>query len=192
MNELDDLRRDSWTGERVRLRALRPDDYHLFVRWNAEPDWSWTGPRAYPPSSPEQVRQWVEREVHDPRGGDLLRLVITRMDGVAVGTIDTTECNRQAGTFRYAVAVGADHRKQGFAREAAVLLARYYFRELGYQKLNTSVYEFNAPSIALQESLGLELEGRLRRMVFRAGRHWDELVYGITREAFEARHPLAP
>jgi RimJ/RimL family protein N-acetyltransferase len=191
MNDRDDLLRDPWEGDGVRLRALTLDDWELFLRWNAEPDWSWTGPRSYPPSSPEHVRRWVEREVNDPRGGDVLRLVIVRTDnGVAAGTIDTNDCNRQAGTFRYALAVGQEHREHGFAREAAVIMARYYFRELGYQKLNTSVYEFNEPSLALQASLGMVLEGRMRRMVYRGRRHWDELLFGITREEFEDLHPL--
>jgi RimJ/RimL family protein N-acetyltransferase len=42
------------------------------------------------------------------------------------------------------------------------------------------VYEFNHASIALYERLGFQLEGRIRRMIYTQGRHWDLLHFGIT------------
>ncbi len=59
-------------------------------------------------------------------------------------------------------------------------MLRYFFHELRYQKVTAQVYSFNAPSIALHERLGFQVEGRLRRMIFTHGRHFDELLYGMT------------
>jgi len=67
------------------------------------------------------------------------------------------------------------------------LVLRYYFRELRYQKATVTVYSFNEASARLHESLGFQLEGRIRRTVFTGRKHCDQLVYGITTEEFGAR-----
>ena len=63
---------------------------------------------------------------------------------------------------------------------------RYYFRELGYHRANATVYEFNAPSLALHRSLGFREEGRLRQSLFTQGRYFDELLFGMLAEEFDA------
>ena len=64
------------------------------------------------------------------------------------------------------------------------MVLRYYFRELRYQKATVNVFSFNEASARLHESLGFQLEGRLRRTVFTDGELFDELIYGITVEEF--------
>ena len=63
--------------------------------------------------------------------------------------------------------------------------------------MSVHVYEYNEASCRLHERLGFVQEGRLRRMAYAAGRHWDVLVYGLTREEFDAEQaaklpPFAP
>ena len=69
--------------------------------------------------------------------------------------------------------------------EAIRLVLTYFFQELRYQKCNATVYAFNTSSIKLHESLGFQLEGRIRRNIYTSGQFYDELIYGITREEFE-------
>ncbi|OAI43722.1 hypothetical protein AYO38_10435 [bacterium SCGC AG-212-C10] len=101
-----------------------------------------------------------------------------------------SRCDRHARTFSYGIAVSGDHRRLGLAKEAIILVLRFYFEERGYQKVNTSVWSFNEPSQKLHEQLGFVLEGRLRRTHFRAGHFYDELLYGMTAEEFAEGHPL--
>ncbi len=75
-----------------------------------------------------------------------------------------------------------------YASEAIVLVLRYFFEELRYQKVTVTVYSFNAPSIRLHESLGFQREGCLRRTVFTQGQHFDEIFFGMTVEEFRARY----
>lgn len=42
--------------------------------------------------------------------------------------------------------------------------------------------------IRLQDSLGFQLEGRLRRMVYTDGGFHDEMVYGLTIEEFREKY----
>jgi RimJ/RimL family protein N-acetyltransferase len=108
--------------------------------------------------------------------------------GELVGGIATHHCDARVGLVSYGLWVFDAHRGKGYASEAVCLVLRYYFQELRYQKANIEVYEINAGSRALHESLGFTLEGRRRRSVYRRGEYSDMLQYGITVEEFRARH----
>ena len=77
----------------------------------------------------------------------------------------------------------------GATREAILLVLRYFFGELRYQKVGATVYSFNEPSVRLHEGLGFGQEGRLRRELFTGGQYHDILLFGLTAEDFAARHP---
>ena len=64
----------------------------------------------------------------------------------------------------------------------SMLVLRYYFRELRYQKATVRVYSFNEASIRLHEKLGFQHEGRIRRTVYTNGALCDEIVLGLTVE----------
>ncbi|MEZ4860995.1 MAG: GNAT family protein [Caldilineaceae bacterium] len=81
--------------------------------------------------------------------------------------------------------------RRGYASDAIKIVARYYFRELGYQKLTALVYSFNERSLRMHEKLGFVFEGRLRRTVYTNGRHYDIIYFGMTREEFDLLHPVA-
>jgi RimJ/RimL family protein N-acetyltransferase len=175
-------------GKLVRLRAVEATDWENHAQWDRDTE---TARRSYEipfPQSTLSTRQWAEREAARRENGEEgHRLQIETLDSVQVGTINTNACDLRCGTFRYGLAVMGEHRRKGYASEAIRLLLRYYFQERRYQKCNASVYSFNLPSQKLHESLGFTLEGRIRRMIYTGGEFHDELIYGITREEFEAK-----
>ncbi|HEX2905466.1 MAG TPA: GNAT family protein [Phototrophicaceae bacterium] len=173
-------------GRRVRLRAVETADWEIW--YNAEPNTD-DGRLAYEipfPASAEQVRANVENLAKSGAPGDEFRFMIERLDGEYVGTLNTHTLNPRCGTFMYGIGIIPQYRQQGFASEAVRLVLRYYFWERRYQKVNAEVYSFNAASMRLHERLGFTLEGRLRRMIFTGGQYYDALIYGQTREEFEA------
>jgi RimJ/RimL family protein N-acetyltransferase len=174
-----------WQGNRVRLRAIEPGDWEQFYEWNFDSD---TARQTYYlpfPKSAEGTRRWTEREATREPEYDAYRLVIETLAGEMVGTINTHSCDHRNGTFGYGLTVGEKHRRKGYASEAITLVLRYFFQELRYQKATVHVYSFNEPSMRLHERLGFLLEGRLRRMIYTQGQHFDDLIFGITAEEFE-------
>ncbi|MFT3654578.1 hypothetical protein DALLNEIH_00998 [Bacillus sp. B01(2024)] len=69
-----------------------------------------------------------------------------------------------------------------------LMVLRFYFLELAYQKVNTTVYSFNNNSIRLHEKLGFMKEGQLRNVIFTKGAYYDNICFGMTREEFELNH----
>ncbi|MDI7276723.1 MAG: GNAT family protein [Anaerolineae bacterium] len=180
---------DIWQGELVRLRGVEPGDAEIHYGWNRDSEMARGVDRAWFPTSKEHVRRWAERAAAQTGEGDEFHFEIENRDGEVVGSINSHHCDPRAGTFSYGVAIRREHQRHGYASEAILLLLRYFFQELRYQKVTVQVASFNEASIHLHEQLGFQHEGRLRRTVFTRGRHYDELVFGMTAEEFEAAHP---
>jgi RimJ/RimL family protein N-acetyltransferase len=176
-----------WQGALVRLRALQADDwaaFHAFDTTDTEmARLSW---RIHFPRTPEQAKRWAAQEEAAPPMDDNVRLVVETVAGEVAGTINVNQTDSRNGTFAYGLALGAAHRRKGFATETIRLVLAHYFGELRYQKVNVRVYAFNEPSIRLHEKLGFQREGRLRRMIFSRGVYHDEILFGLTAEEFAA------
>ncbi len=174
-----------WEGERVALRAIKASDAALFRSFDDEVSRCLDG--VHGPMSDAKFQSWFEQQ-QKARFDDSIRLIADDKEGVPVGTIDTFQCHRRHGTFKYGIAVAEERRGRGYASEMIVMTIRYYFLELGYQKATPHVFAFNEASIRLHEKLGFRFEGRLRSMMYTNGAYHDELHYGMTRDEFLLRH----
>jgi RimJ/RimL family protein N-acetyltransferase len=173
-----------WVGALIRLRAIEPADWETYFAWNHDDEMA---RRLYAvpfPQSREAVQRWAEHESTRKPEGDNFRFVLEAKAGLVVGDITVHSCERRSGTLAYGISVKKEHRRQGYATEALILVLRYYFEELDYQKVNATVNDFNEPSIRLHEKLGFTREGQLRRMGYTNGRYFDQLIYGMTGEEF--------
>lgn len=173
-------------GNLVRLRAVEPSDWEFYFNWDrGTTENGRLTDEIWFPSSSVASKEWAEKEARH-QDGDAFRFHIETLIGEPVGTINTHACQPRSGTFMYGLGIKEEHRRKGYASEAIRLVLRYYFGERRYQKCNAEVFSFNEPSIRLHERLGFTLEGRLRRMIYSGGAFHDALIYGITREEFEA------
>lgn len=176
-----------WQGEKTRLRLWRLDDAE--IRFQASLD-SLT--RAFHedgievPTSIDLQRAWLEKAV-DQKPEGVLRFVMEKLDGGAVGWVTLHSRDAKNGTFGFGVAVYRDHRGQGYAVDAVRLLLKYGFREQRYQKCNSMCLHTNVGSIRIHQKLGFIEEGRIRRNCFFDGIYHDEVLFGMTREEFEER-----
>jgi RimJ/RimL family protein N-acetyltransferase len=189
---MDEESMNFWQGTHVRLRAVEPSDAEAFFTWNQDSEMGRNLDQVWVPTSRESVNRWVEEEAIRKKGeDDAFRWVIENGAGEFVGSIDTHHCDRRTGTFQYGVAVRREHQRKGYATETILMVLRYFFEELRYQKVMVHVHSDNVPSARLHEQLGFQLEGRLRRTVYTGGQYWDDLVFGMTIEEFHATHPGA-
>jgi RimJ/RimL family protein N-acetyltransferase len=181
---------DIWRGRLVRLRGLEPGDWETHYTWNQDSDTARMFDHAWFPASEIRARRWAEETAARPVTDDTFFFAIEELEGgTQVGSIDTHHCDRRVGSFSYGVGVTPERRRRGYASEAILLVARYYFYELRYQKMNAEVHDDNAASIALHERLGFTREGTLRRMVYTGGQYHDQLCFGMTAEEFATLHP---
>ncbi|MFF0622119.1 GNAT family N-acetyltransferase [Streptomyces sp. NPDC004296] len=180
----------SWTGNRVRLRAIEPDDWTAFARF-ADGDGR-RGGRLELPRSAEGHRAWAKEQAVAECDDDRFRLAVETTDtGELVGTVGSHRTGRCSGWFEFDVMIGAEHRRKGYATEALVLLLRFMFAERRYHKCLAAVLAHNEASLALFRRLGFTEEGRLREHVFFAGRHHDLVMMGMLVDEFDRRHAIS-
>lgn len=174
----------------MRLRATEPEDAEHFYRINRERDVDRSLEMVYPPSSMARTREWVEKSSKEGfrDNQEFLFQIESLATGEHVGSIDTHHCDPRVGSFEYGLSVREAFRGKGYASDAILLVLRYYFQELRFQKANPGVFSFNEASIRLHEKLGFVLEGTRRRVGFSNGVFHDMLLFGMTVEEFRQLH----
>jgi RimJ/RimL family protein N-acetyltransferase len=174
-----------WQGRLVRLRGVEPSDAEAFARWNLDSEMARELDFVWPPVSLARVEKDLEEESLKRLEGDAFTWVVEDAAAVAVGHIATHHCQPRPGVFGYGLSVAREHRRRGYATEAVLLVLKYYFEELRYQKCLVGVHSNNPASVALHEKLGFVREGTLRRMVYAGGRFHDLHHYGMLKEEWE-------
>lgn len=171
-------------GRTIRLRAPEGTDLPLLHAWaNDQALWENLGGWRFP-SNLDSARAWLASQGSDPLNH---RFVIeTRDEGQVIGTanlVDLDWKNRHA--FHGMLLGPVDVRGRGYGRDTVMTVMRYAFDELGFERLDGDIIEFNEASYRLYvEKCGWREEGRQRRWHFRKGRFWDRILVGVTREDY--------
>lgn len=182
-----DYSRYFWQGDRTRLRPFRVEDAEL--RFAASLD---TPTRQAHmggvelPTSVELQQAWLEKVSGCRDNGKIVLFAIENLAGVTVGWVSLHSRDQKNGTFSFGIAVYRDHRGQGYAVDAVPILLKYGFWEQRYQKCNSVCAHSNEASIRMHTKLGFQEEGRCRRNSFFNGEYHDDILFGMTREEFDA------
>jgi RimJ/RimL family protein N-acetyltransferase len=174
-----------WQGKTIKLRSIEPSDATFFIESNLNSERGRNLDFVWPPVSQASVLNMTEEAAKRTMENDTFHWIIEDTAGAPVGSIDTHHCNPRTGTFSYGIDIIPGHQRRGYAREAILIVLKYYFEELRYQKVTVPVHGDNEASIRLHEKIGFQKEGALRRMIFTHGQYFDELWYGLTAEEFQ-------
>jgi RimJ/RimL family protein N-acetyltransferase len=180
-----------WVGDKVQLRAHEPRDADELPLYEHSADQR-SSSMIMPPQSRVATRKTFEDAAEKRLGTDTVEfsLVIARReDDLMVGGINLHGADRINGTFAYGIWIQPEHKGNGYAAEAVVLVLRFMFDERRFQKCEARVYDYNAASLSLHRNLGFVEEGRLRRHLFLAGDYHDEFVFGMTADEFHQLYP---
>ena len=183
-----DYSRYFWQGERTRLRPFRLEDADLrFAASLDSPTRQDHEAGIELPSSVELQKAWLEKAVDCQDNGRMILFAIDNLAGATVGWITLHSRDQKNGTFSFGIAIYREHRGHDYAVDAARILLKYGFWDQRFQKCNSICAHSNPASIRMHEKLGFVEEGRCRRNVFYNGEYHDEVLFGMTREEFDAR-----
>lgn len=150
-----------FTGERVRLRAVEPEDLDVLYAMENETD-AWDTSNNNVPYSRYVLRRYIETAHYDIFTDRQLRLLIVDMHTEeTVGMIDLTDFNPMHNRAEVGVLIGKEYRHRGYATEALGLLCAYAFRFLHVRQLTAHVAADNPYSIRLFARCGFRQCGRL-------------------------------
>jgi len=183
-----DYSRYFWQGDRVRLRPLRVEDAEQsFLDSLDSPSRQVLQLGIQLPTSVELLKASLAKYVGCKDANGEILFAIEDLQGEHVGGISFHTRDDKNGTFSFGIVIRREHRRKGYALDAVRVLLRYAFWERRYQKCNSACLHTNEASIRLHQKLGFVQEGRRRRHVYFNGQFHDEVLFGLTREEFDAR-----
>jgi RimJ/RimL family protein N-acetyltransferase len=99
-----------------------------------------------------------------------------------IGTANLVNINwKDRNAFHGMMLGDKDIRGKGYGTDTIMAIMRYAFEELGLQRLDGSMFEYNAASLAVYiKKCGWKEEGRRRNWYFRQNRFWDKIIVGVT------------
>jgi RimJ/RimL family protein N-acetyltransferase len=173
-------------GERVRFRAVEPDDLPVFVRWINDPEVR-RGIGKYLPFAMADEREWYDNMRGLPL--DEHNFVIEIQEStyteageswVMIGTCGFFNHDKRNRAAEFGIMIGDKSRwNQGYGTEAVGLLVQHGFNTLNFNRIYLRVLDGNARAIRAYEKAGFIHEGRQRQAEYREGRYSDLLVMSI-------------
>lgn len=176
-----------WEGKRVRLRAMNEEDTRIWLENQFESDVDRTlNPGIELPKTESDRADFYARfgEFRDSEGRTMF--TIETLDGEVVGGLNINGIDHRHGTFNIGSRIYTKYQGQGYFEEAKRIVLLYCFGELRLHKYNASIVETNEAMLRHFKRIGAQPEGRSREVVYMNGRFYDELLFGLTAEEFEA------
>jgi RimJ/RimL family protein N-acetyltransferase len=174
--------------------SLAPIDYEkdpaAEARWTHDPEFMrlmYLEP-AFPLSEwhVKKALEKIEEQVEKEKNRVHFRIRLKEKD-TPIGFADLMWISWSNGTADIRLGIGdAASRGKGYGTEALNLLLRYAFREANLFRLQASIPEYNPAALALFRKAGFTEEVRRREALYRDGRRWDLLIFGLLATEWEA------
>jgi len=165
-------------GDRIYLRPLDAEtDLDRCLRWINDPEVLATlGCRK--PVGRVSEREWLEEQY---KSDEQMNLAIVLKDGDRhIGNCGFNDIDYVDRCGVFGILIGEkDCWGQGYAPEAAKLVLKYGFEELGLHRIELEVYSHNARAVRAYEKVGFRREGTLRESYYRNGVYHDTIVMSV-------------
>jgi RimJ/RimL family protein N-acetyltransferase len=174
---------------RVYLDAVRRSDLERLGAWFGDPsNQALLVPGIAAPTGMEDEAAWFESIHARQRDGKGWAFAVRRHeDGAAIGTVGLSIGHfRHSGEFGIGI-LDPSARGRGLGGEAAELLLRFAFDEIGLHRVELRVFAFNEPALRLYRRLGFREEGRRRELLFRDGQFHDDIVMAMLADEYRRR-----
>jgi diamine N-acetyltransferase len=169
-------------GERIRLRALEPQDVETLYKWENDSS-IWKASNTTTPFSKFVLEQYIASSHMDLYANKQLRLMITNREGKDVGCIDLFDFDPQHQRAGIGILIASpEDRGKGYASESLTLLIQYCFHQLHLHQLYCTVTVDNQDSVLLFQKHKFTITG-IRKEWIRVGDTFvDELIMQLVRK----------
>lgn len=173
-------------GKKVTLRAIEYEDIEMLRQMKNDP---WTESMVVgwcPPISKKNQSEWYESLKLN--NNTMLFIIETKEDG-AVGytrLVDIDWKNRSASGG--IMLSNKKNMSKGIATDTYMTLLRYAFCELGLNRINGAILDYNTASQRFAiDKVGYKKEGICRQAIFKNNAYHDLIMIGILKEDYIKR-----
>lgn len=172
-------------GKIVTLKAIEFDDLDLLNKWGNDPEIQyWLGGWHFP-TNMNDMQKWYSNlsvtSLHQ-------RFSIYTDDLGLIGTANLVDIDwKNKNAFHGMLLGDKEIRGKGYAVDTVMAVMKYAFEELGLNRLDGSMIEYNIASLKMYlGKCGWKEEGRQKKWYFRKNKYWDKIMVGITKEDYLA------
>ena len=154
-------------GQYTSLRAIEKEDLSQLLLWRNDPNLRRYF-REYRELNFDQQTDWFEQKVNNDISTKMFAIIDSRQNLLgAAGLCYIDWINRTAD---FSIYIGQDgiYIDEILAPDAAKILIKYGFEELGLNRLWSEIYDYDEAKVEFFNSLGFNLDGTHRQT------HWSE------------------
>ena len=174
-----------WQNGLIRIRRSKPEDwkYHQEHGYDSDERFFTDYTQELPNDDDTYREIWENYIKANWNSDERICLAFETLDGEYVGGGNLHDINERNGTF--GMYLGA--KEERYAMAAARLMLDYAFNERRLNNCHTGFIENDTIYQPIFVKLGFRLEGTRRQQVFHKGQYWDENLYGLLAEEFNAQ-----
>jgi len=176
---------DILNGTLVRLSAVDPDEFSkAFAGWRRDSEFIRLGySSVIRLGSQKNSQKSIEKELEDQEVNQHWFTIRTLAEDKLLGDIGLEVVNWAGRDAFVGLGIGdRDFWGRGYGTDAMNVLLRFAFTEINLRRVTLTVFEYNPRAICSYEKAGFRHEGRMRGLLNREGKRWDEFFMGILRE----------
>jgi RimJ/RimL family protein N-acetyltransferase len=174
---------------RLTLRPYRADDFDYLYDIQSRPEV--TRYLLFGVRNRDEVRKSLRQRVAatelDDEGGSLILAVVLPETGAVIGDVVLFWRSREHRQGEIGYIFHPDHGGKGYATEAAQVMLRLGFDELGLHRIIGRVDARNTASARVLERLGMRLEAHFIQNEIVKGEWTDEIVFAMLEDEWRAR-----
>jgi RimJ/RimL family protein N-acetyltransferase len=183
------------TTARLILRPYTPDDFDALYDLQSRDEV--TRFLLFDSRDHVQVRRSLEEKIRaavlSGEGGNLTMAVVLPETATVIGDVILFWRSREHRLGEIGYVFHPDHGGKGYATEAAEVMLRLGFDELGLHRIIGRLDGRNSASARVLERLGMRREAHFVRNEMVKGEWTDEIVYAMLEDEWRAaRRPTAP
>jgi len=172
-------------GEKIQLAAIQREYIPRYVEWLN--DWEtsqFLAPGVPFPMSLEDETDWFENRRR--REGTYTFAILTLAENKLIGNTGLHNVDLKNRSATFGIFIGdKNYWGKGYGTDATKTIARWGFEQLGLNRIELWVYDFNPRAIRAYEKAGFQRDGVRRQGLYRNGKFHDEYMMCILREEWE-------
>lgn len=164
-------------GKKIYLSSMSESDIENVVKWRNHVRDKFINRELLTVRS---QNEWLNKVV---RQGKAVQYVIFTKEGRGIGSVFLKDIDKRNKKAEFGIFIGEEEAQgKGYGSEAAGLMIKYGFQELGLHKIILRVFAFNKNAIKSYENAGFVQEGYLKDEVYVENTFYDIVLMGIIKD----------
>ena len=175
-----------WRGDKVQLAAVQREYLPKYVEWLND----WEVSQFLMPGMPFPLNLDDETEWYESRRKDkdhVVFAILTLDENRLIGNCGLNRIDLKNRCALFGIFIGdKEYLGKGYGTDATRTMLRFAFEQMGLNRIELEVYDFNPRAARSYEKAGFRREGTRRQALYRNGKFHDIYLMSVLREDWES------